>query len=739
MNRSQNNQYLQITLLLIIVIFSVLSVKAESKIKDDTIKVKILEDFEVVGYRNQSIALSSKYIGAVSIPYLSIVRTPVVLGESDVIKTLQMEPGVSSGVEGFAGLYVHGGDSDENQYSISNVPLYQVGHLGGLFSAFNTHTIKSVDFYKTTFPSRYDGRLSSYVDILTRDGDANHYHGSFTLGVTAGSLYLEGPIYKERTSFSLGIRKSWIDLLLRPALNYYNNRILSSNSNYFDYGFVDMNCKIVHRFNSQSRVYVETYFGNDRIAVSHGDEAKDSKQEIENHVQANLSWGNLMVATGWEHEYDKSFQQRVSLSYLKYGSYLTHESDKKVIEYTMSGVGGSKQVRTSNINNIVKTDNSIKDICLSTDFVRKSDRSTMRFGFSGIMRHFLPYTEKREKYESLKIEEKDSVLFDGALSVARTDSTEAKNGIETHLYLENELQLSKKLLINLGINLSGFVLNKHKTGAISPRFSLNYRPYEVLSLKCGYSRTAQYVHQLTQSLLSLPTDQWLPINETQKPVTADKIALGGYGSVSDGMTFSVEAYMKWMHNLIDYVDEVYLLPPFQQTKDATAVGSGRAKGVDFKLTREVGKLTGHLAYSLLWADRLFAAKNYGKRFPSRFDNRHKINLFLMYNMSKTWEFSTTWTGISGNMISLPFQSTDIPGGTGEIKESINNYRLPFYHRMDLSITGHFEIGDLNLGIYNVYNKMNVVGIIKSGTIQDQKYKKITLFPIIPSLSYTYNF
>ncbi len=746
------------------------SVKASAKeiVEKDTAKVTVLENFEVVGYRNQSIALSSKYMGTVSLPHAVIVKTPVMMGESDVIKTLQLEPGVSSGVEGFAGLYVHGGDADENQYTLDRVPLYQVGHLGGLFSAFNTNSIKSVDFYKNTFPARYDGRLSSYVDIYTRDGDPKRLQGCVNVGLISGSITLEGPIINDKTTFVLSARQSWLDVLLRPALNYYREKEYNVGNfvdGNFDYGYSDGTAKIVHRFNPTSKIYVEGYYSRDYLSA--GDNRLNSysggpmpggpSSNVEGRVDyknVDLSWGTMMAVAGWEKEFSSALSSHFSVSYLKYGSKMDNEHGKynKYPDGATVKVAGSDEelpkVCIDKSGN--RTDNKITDIAVKEDLIlKKSDNNIMKFGASGIYREFMPYTVDNWRFTQRRDE-----LYNYCIDVSYKDSTKLQRGVETHLYFDDEWRVNDRWLVSAGVNVSGFMMEKHLTGAISPRLSFNYRPSEQWAVKGGYARTSQYVHQLTETLLSLPTDQWLPITATQKPLIADKIAVGGYYSVSPGVTLTAEAYMKWMRNLVDFRDDVYLFPASEQNAKATITGSGTAKGIDFRASREIGKLTGHVGYSLLWADRLFAEKNRGKRFPAQFDNRHKINIFLMYEPCKSWDIAVTWLGMTGNRITLPVQSTNVNvayGGNIPLNEGTNNFRLPFYHRMDMSATAHTKIGDFNLSIYNVYNKLNVVGLTTSTKASDTEfneygypkqkeiYMKITLFPIVPSIAYIYKF
>lgn len=592
----------------------------------DSVKVGILENIDVYGSKNKSIALKSKYIGATYIPISTIIKTPVILGETDLVKTLQLEPGVSSGVEGFAGLYVHGGDNDENQFSINGVPVYQISHLAGLFSAFNTNVIKNVDFFKTTFPAQYDGRLSSYVDIHTSDGDAKKFHGSVNLGLISGSLNLEGPIVKDKTSFSLAVRRSWLDIFLKPALKYYNNspEAVTSNINYnFDYTFMDANAKIVHRFSPFNKIYLEAYYGQDDVMLHRENfEAVNQYSSIllgtDKSIEYAFDWGNRILSAGWDKIWNPRFQSSFNASVLQYASKMNQESDsKKRFDINAIPSVPTQQPTITPVdieNSGYRSSNKIQDITLRADFNwQLSTQMNLKFGTYSILREFSPFWTENWKYVERKNNNENIKYLK-----SYQDSTSLQKGIESHIYCDYELNITDKLLVNAGLNASGFYLDNHNTRALSPRIAFNYRHRENISFKGGYSRTAQYVHQLCQTNLSLPTDQWLPINNDQKPMTADKIAAGVYYSPQKDIILSAEAYYKWMHNLIDYRDNLHLYPSAQQSQLALVTGSGTAKGFDFKAMREYGKLTGQIGYSLLWADRLFPER------MAASDSRHSL-------------------------------------------------------------------------------------------------------------------
>ena len=687
----------------------------------------VLNEVVVHGSKNNSLAMESASIGSLNLTKGVIASTPVVFGESDVIKTLQLEPGVSAGVEGMAGMYVHGGNVDENLYMIDNIPLYQVNHVGGLFSAFNTEAIRNVDFYKSSFPAKYDGRLSSFMDVHTKDGSLEEHHGSVRLGLTSGAFNIDGPIWKGHTSYSVAIRRSWYDVLTIPAFAIYNS-FSKDEKNEIGLAFTDINAKISHRFSERSSAYAMFYYGEDYLHVKQKYDA-----EIENGwydiTQNNLRWGNLVASAGWNYVISPKIFGEFTAAYTRYSSRMSHayedgeRQDGETTSYTLSEIN---------------SDNKIHDWIVRADFDwRPHGKHSVNFGASYIHHSFLPFRDKR-------------TITSESLSQTLKDHVRMYHANEFNAYASGDWTAADNLRFNYGLHYSLFNIEGSTHMALSPRLSLRWTPAKDWAVKAGYSRTAQYVHQLIQSSLSLPTDQWIPVVGKQKPQTADKIFAGVYYSPETSLTFSVEGYWKWMRNLLDYVDEYYLLAPDLAWNAKMTEGKGTAKGIDFKISKEFGNLSGHVSYSLLWADRIFPDKNQGKKFPARFDNRHKINVLLNWKINPKWEMNVSWTGMSGNRITLPTQVWVDPGlGPWHydmtLATEVNNYRLPFYHRMDLGFTRHTKHGFWNFSLYNAYCNMNTIGVRRDYqydyTTDKLKpvFQKIRIFPIIPSVSYTWIF
>lgn len=711
---------------------------ADPRLHDsDSIKVGMLRNIDVIGSKNQTLSMISSQVGALNISRDAIARTPVIFGESDLIKTLQLEPGISSGVEGLAGMYVHGGNVDENMYMLDNIPLYQVNHLGGLFSAFNTEAVKNVDFYKSSFPAKFDGRLSSFLDVYTREGSADRLKGSVKLGLTSGSFQIEGPLGSKKTTFSVAMRRSWLDIITWPACAIINATHKADDEDMiFGYAFTDLNAKITHHFNDRSRLYGVLYYGEDYLrsgTLSHAHSGGFYNKQL-----AKLKWGNIMASAGWIYDITPDLRARAAVAYSRYHSMV---QNRQLYEYY-----DEDDVKTSFTDNTMRTNNHISDYIVRSDFEwRSSFSNTLSFGAGFTFHHFTPLQNKK----TLLTETYNGVMIDNSPDY---------NAGEWNFYAGDDFSLNDNMSLSAGLHYSLFNITGKTKQGLSPRLSLRYATGNV-AIKAAYSRTVQYVHQLSSSAIALPTDQWVPIAGNQKTQTADKTALGIYWKPLNLLTVSVEGYLKWLHNILDYKDEYYLLPANARWDEKLAEGKGFAKGIDFKVSKEFGNLTGHVAYSLLWADRQFANRNGGRKYPARYDNRHKINVMLCWKFNDRWEAAASWTGMSGNRITLPVQMWQDPGLAPwhydmTLKTEVNNYRLPFYHRLDISFTRHTSRGYWTFGLYNAYCHMNVIGvrldysdydydIIQTPNGQQTTIKpvfqKIKLLPTIPSVSYTWLF
>ncbi|MBD5311991.1 MAG: TonB-dependent receptor plug domain-containing protein [Bacteroides sp.] len=695
-----------------------------------------LQGIEVTETRNHLLAMGSSRIGATNLSASTIAATPTLLGESDIIKVLQLEPGVSAGTEGLAGMYVHGGNGDENMYMLDNVPLYQVNHLGGLFSAFNTEAIKNADFYKSSFPARYDGRLSSYLDVHTKDGSLSEHHGSFTLGLISGTLNIDGPLKRGRTSYSLAVRRSWLDVLSIPTLAIAGHYMKDSKPK-FGYALTDVNAKINHHFSDRSRAYAMFYWGNDYLRAG-TEEVESYDTEFNGLYLGNFNWGNLVASGGWNYVFSPKLYGELTATFTHYSSVLKYKEHEQWYE---------KDKLTDYMFEETKDHNAITDWIGRGDFEWSvSNIQKITFGCSYIHHTFMPLRS------SHRINMSESDLY-----TERPGVNYAAN--EFNLYAGDDISLFDKLRVEAGAHFSLYHIEGKTFTHLSPRISARLSIVPGMAVKAAYDNTVQYVHQLVQGTISLPSDQWVPVTANWKPQTADKVSAGIYWSAGYRWTLSAEGYWKWMRNILEYKDDFYLSMITDGWDTNITSGSGRARGIDFKAVFDAGPITTQASYSLLWADRKFAEKNSGQRYPAMFDNRHKINLMFNWHINDRWDLNATWTGMSGNRITLSTMNWEDPGlGPWHfdmtMPESLNNYRLPFYHRLDLGAVRRTQRGHWTFSLYNAYCNMNVIGVVRSTSDEGEfvevrpgvitssyknVFKYLRLLPIIPSISYTWIF
>ncbi|MDE6768590.1 MAG: TonB-dependent receptor, partial [Muribaculaceae bacterium] len=622
--------------------------------------VKILEEIVVMS-RLESPVVTTAEIGARKITAEEVSNIPTLLGEPDVIKAMQLQPGVSAGTEGLSGMHVHGGNSDENLISLDNVPLYQVNHFAGLISAFNPDIIRYIDFFKTSIPAKYDGRLSSFMDVRLQNGSLDGHHGTARIGLTSGAFNISGPIGK-KTTYLVGVRCPWYTLVTIPILAIINSD--QEEKTRANYNFLDVNAKVNHRFSSKMTGFFSVYYGNDLLKTGYegtysyssfdGPTATSYEKE-----RFDFNWGNFVAQVGLNYRIHNNLTAEFNTAYTRYFANMRHRDTYKDYE--------DDSEYTTKTND--QSDNNINDWIFRGDFDWiHSDASHIRFGANYVRHSFLPEHTKRE------------YLINDEIMLSK-DSVSTYRANEFNAYIEDDWSISERLRTNIGLHTSLFYIDGKTHGGISPRFSLSYRINDNLSVKGAYSRTVQYVHQLTTSYLSLPTDQWIPITGKFKPQTADKVAIGGYWQSNNGVYgISLEAYYKKMHNLVEYRDEYYLHPPLELWDTRLTSGKGSAKGIDFMVEKTAGKFTGRISYSLAWADRQFKEKNGGHPYPARFDNRHTINVVVNWNVSKKVTFNATWIGHSGNLFTLlppmweepdfglPTYTSDAP-----LKAHINNY------------------------------------------------------------------
>lgn len=696
--------------------------------------------------------------GQVQFPVKVVNALPALLGESDVLKTLQLLPGVKTGNEGLAGLHVRGGNADENLYLMDAIPVYNPSHLMGFFSTFNSNVVKRVDFYKGNFPARYGGRLSSVVDVRLKEGDLQQVHGSLSVGLLASKVNVEGPIERGRTSFLLSARRTYMDLFLPSLLRSFTMEDDGDGHvNYSTgrYHFTDVNAKITRELSDRDQLSLGFYRGEDymnytnyaRVEQTAGNNAYTSRSTEERDWK--WRWGNLIVLLEYGSRVNERLYGRYLLSYNRYVSTINVRIDS-----TLSAIhAGEQQARLSNYTRS-RYHSGIEDAIAKAEFeYNGSTRHSARFGGEVVYHTFTPEVSNFAH------------LATGETSDTVGQQIEMKNRTragELSLFVEDEIRISDRVQVHPGARVTVFRSRAATYFSAEPRLSVQYAAGDRLSLKGSYSGMSQYIHLLAFGGVSLPSDLWVPVTRKIHPMRSRQVAAGAYYRFLPGWEFTAEGYYKTMDNQVECIDGATILPAYRDWEENVAVGKGDARGIELQLQRQQGRTTGWINYTLAWAYRWFPGKeiNHGKRFPARNDSRHGINIVLMHRFSKALDAGATWIYNSGARATVALEMYDkpaidgvsdseAPAGPAVIPhvEYRNNYKLPDYHRLDLGVNyhrhGRHSISTWSLSVYNLYSRMNPFFVYMDSDERDGVTRNIirqaSLFPVIPSLSYSITF
>lgn len=676
-------------------------------------------------------------MSAIEVPAEQIRLVPVIFGESDVLKAIQLLPGVQSGTEGMSGIYVRGGGPDQNLFLLDGIPLYNVNHLGGFFSAFNGDAVKNITLYKGSFPGRFSGRISSVLDIATNNGNDKEWHGSASVGLIAAKVNVEGPIIKEKTTLSASLRRTYGDLLLRPilwAVAASEPDIAGLSAGYY---FYDLNVKVTHKFSDRSRLYATWYSGDDeaytRVKIS------DSySNDYKEYMKLSWRWGNLVAAVRWNYELNQKLFMNVSGSYTRYRQRLSLGVEEEWMEY---GRWYDDEIEMG-INS------GINDLAVRADFdYAPSPDHAVKFG--GVLTHhtFVP------QVQSARVRYTDEPSIDTTFGESRVHANELT------AYIEDDWSITDALKINGGVALTGFAVDGRFYPSVQPRLSGRFLLMDDLSVKAGYSYMTQYMHLLSNSNISLPTDLWVPVTARIEPMNSHQVAAGVFYNWKNFIDFSIEGYYKWMNNLLEYKPGSTFLGSSVGWEDMVCSGRGWAYGLEFLAQKSVGQITGWFGYTWSRTMRLFDTPgeelNNGEPFPAKYDRIHDISITVQYKPDDTFDAGVTWVYSTGNTATLAMQEID--GGSESYRsgidfvESRNNFRLPAYHRMDVSVNFHKKkkhgVRTWNISVYNLYNRQNPFIIYPKtserydghGTQYSTSLMQRSLFPILPSVSYIYKF
>ena len=662
------------------------------------------------------------------------------LSSPDLIKSIQMLPGVSGGTELLSGLYVHGGDGSDNLFLLDGVPLYQVTHLGGLISSFNTEMINNLDFYKSGFPSRFGGKLSSVSDITTRQGDMHSYHGSFNIGLLNGGIQFEGPIVPGKSSFNVGMRRSWFDVLTIPAIAIVNSRLPYGQTKRMRYAMTDFNINLTHLFSEDSRLALNVYTGSDLFR--YGNETQSVKywegirNTGENGHDLNVRWGNILTSLNWK----KEFSDQLLLNTILY---YTRASNNIMLDNYQWSVAQREPLITDYITT-EKNRSRLHDLSAKADIDWiPSEYHHIRTGIIYTQHLFRPYKD------IYSYSEQTEILTDGTYSLVSAQVhenesfTTSYDASEVNIYVEDEIALSNRFKTSLGLRYTAFATDGKIYNSLEPRAALRFQCGPNVSLKMSYTEMSQFIHKLQANYIDIPMSSWLPVSDEVPPMRSRQVAGGIYANLPLNITLNVEGYWKTMDNLYEYCGIGILYPDVAFWEEELMKGKGRSYGAEVHLSWRSERTEVAAYYTLSWTERFFESI-WQDWYPARNDNRHRLTINVTHRFNDRFEMYGAWNYHTGDRMTIPTQLVD-----GEpFYSSPYNYRLPDYHRMDIGFNLHktTKRGNesiWNLSLYNAYCRMNpMFAVVDSYVEDDVRHNKLTtmaLIPIIPSFSYTLKF
>jgi hypothetical protein len=702
--------------------------------------------------------VSSTDVGSVKLDMTEIKKIPAFMGEVDVLKTIQLLPGVKSAGDGNAGFYVRGGGPDQNLILLDEAVVYNAAHLLGFFSVFNGDAVKSINLIKGGMPAQYGGRLASVLDITMKEGNNKQYHAQGGIGVISSRLTIEGPIKKDTGSFIISARRTYIDAVARPFAK--KGSALKNGSGYY---FYDVNAKANYRLSQKDRVFTSGYIGRDILNFS------DKKAQF----KLDMNWGNSTAVLRWNHLFTDKLFMNTSAIFTDYKYSLTVDQ----------------------IGFQFKLFSGIRDWNAKVDFAYfPTVRHGVKFGANYVFHTFTPTSV------SAKLGEVDLAL--GPIKKIHAH--------EAAVYISDDFELTNRIKIHAGLRYSYFMqvgpFDRYTTdpvntgqvidtvhyktnqkvkqyGGFEPRLNIRYELNSRSSVKASYTYNLQYIHLASLSALTLPTDTWVPSSQLVQPQKGTQYSLGYFRNFKENKyESSVEGYYKDMKNQIEYKEGTLPWDDVNNNSDNQfTFGKGWAYGVEFFLKKKFGKLNGWIGYTLSYTKRQFDAINLGKVYFAKYDRRHDVSIVVNYDLNKQWAFSTVWVYATGNAITVPVSYYFIDGNFVTRYGDRNAFRMPAYHRLDASITftpdrtkkietkkqrltkryekkgkdpatinlskkwaKNYE-SSWNFSVFNVYNRHNpyIVYFATQGSLLSGDYKiqakQMYLFPILPSVTWNFKF
>jgi len=670
----------------------------------------VLEEVVISGKKKNN-NVTNPQMGVFNFSMEEIKNVPVLFGERDVLKTIQMLPGVAKGGEGSSNFYVRGGGGDQNLILLDEATVYNASHLLGFFSTFNSDAIKDVELYKGGIPAQYGGRISSVLDIHMMEGNNKKFAAEGGIGLIASRLKLEGPIVKDKSSFMLSGRRTYADMFLKLS----PDETVNKSKLYF----YDLNAKFNYRFNDKNTLYVSGYFGKDDLG--YGD-------------LFSFDWGNATATVRWNHVFNDKLFSNTTLIYSDF----------------------TYNVNVSNNNSDFTIASKIENFNLKQDFsYYANNKSTLRFGLNVLNQKISP--------ASLNAQSNSNV---------NTIEIEKRYGLELAGYVSHDWRPTYWLSMIYGLRLTDFMVQgpgtfytfdqeglpiseKYYSGKnvikhylnLEPRASMSFILNQENSVKASYNRVVQNLHQLTNTTSSLPTDQYVMTSVNIKPQNVDQVSLGYFKNfLNNKYEFSVETFYKRMGNQIDFRNGADLQAN-KYLEGELLYGKGRAYGLELLVRKSQGAFTGWISYTLGKSERQFDQINEGRWFNARQDRTHDISVVAMYSLNKKWTLGANFVYYTGNAVTFPSGKYQLDGETVYYYTERNGYRMPNYNRLDLSATYDPKknkrfTSSWTFGVYNVYNRKNAYIIDFRDNADNSNITevyKVALFGAVPSVTWNFKF
>ena len=706
-----------------------------------------LQEVTVTGHQSIS-APDNVQMSAIEVPVNQILAIPALGGEVDVIKAIQLLPGVQAAGEGNAGIYVRGGGPDENLIMLDGAPLYNINHAMGMFSVFNADAIKNVTLYKGNFPARFGSRLSSVIDVRQKEGNNTFWHGGISVGLIASKLNLEGPIFSKaqldslkagyspraKTTFNLSARRTYFDVLTAPLIASITAS-QSGMSLMAGYYFYDVNAKLCHTFSDKDRLSIGVYNGAD-VEYMRMQEKYENEQF---KVHMRYSWGNTLAAIDWQHTINHQLFLNTQVHYSGY--------------YCRVAQGLSDHGTENSFDQEMGYNSMINDVAAQSQLeYTPNQRHKVTAGIEYIYHYFKPSVQNQFFYFESET----------TLNMDTTIGGQVLHGHEVAAFVEDTWTPCKWFRLNYGARFSMYGIRGKVYPSAEPRIGMRFLPHRDVAIKMSYSYMSQYVHLLSNSQVSLPSDLWVPVTTEIPPMRSMQVAAGISYNICNQVELSVEGYYKRSLNLLEYKEGASFMGYTDDWQKQVEVGNGWSYGVEFLAQRTVGPVTGWIGYTWSRSMRQFEHINNGKPFHAKYDREHDLSITLQYQITPRIDVAGTWVYGTGTRGTLATQVYYDNGQVVEYFNERNGYKMPDYHRLDLAINfhvphkhavngkkgkvdGYYGRGGwlknaehiVNISCYNVYCRMNPMFV--EPDIYSGKLYQISIFPILPSISYHFKF